>query len=92
MPSACGAGLKSTNFVLRNIRLPQSIDDINLKYTTMCCLCQLELRSTLQVAVDPDPNQIYSKRKATECSISLSGPSTQNNFSFNLRSIVGFLE
>ena len=27
MPLACGAGLKSTNFVLRNIRLPQSIDE-----------------------------------------------------------------
>ena len=38
--------------------------------------------------VDPDPNQIYTKRKTRECSISLPGPSAQNNSSFNLLSIV----
>ena len=29
--------------------------------------------------VDPDPNQIYTKRKARECSVSLPGPSSQND-------------
>ena len=90
----CGADLKSTNFVFRNIRQARFIDEINLKYTTRCCLCLLELRSTLQVAlgdkfiVDSDPNGIHIKRKARECSISLPGLSNQNNSSVKLLSIV----
>ena len=49
-----------------------------------CCISHIiELKSTLQVAgtnseiVDPDPNQICTKRKAKECSISLPDYSSQ---------------
>ena len=45
-------------------------------------LSLLEWESTLQVAgkkiiVDPDPNKIFTKRKARECSISLADSSTE---------------
>ena len=38
-----------------------------------------------QLIVDPDPNKIYTKRKARECSISLPDSSSQNKASAGVK-------
>ena len=73
-----------TGFVLFNTRLPQAITEINFKYRRMCFVVSFRVEEYIasgrdKFIVDPDPNQIYTKRKARECSISLPGPSSQND-------------
>ena len=84
MPWACGAGLKSTNFVLGNTWWLQCIGEINLsliKLYNYVFLVSVRVeeyvaggRDKFIALVDPDLNQIYTKRKARECSISPPGP------------------
>ena len=71
-------------FVLFNTRLPQAITEINFKYRRMCFVVSFRVEEYIasgrdKFIVDPDPNQIYTKRKARECSISLPGPLSQND-------------
>jgi len=74
VPNACSAGLKSTDFVLFNTRVPQAIG-----FVVFFRVEEYIASGRDKFKVDPDPKKIYTKRKARECSISLPDSSSQNN-------------